>query len=90
MAGLSHRQKKILEVLKLQPGMTTREMAESIFGRLIEYRSKEYSSIHRSISSLERRGLVRRTQTQLRWFVAQEADGKQSVKQAYDEWEFTA
>jgi predicted transcriptional regulator len=47
--------------------MTTKELAEMVFRKPVEYKTKEYSSIHRSLISLERRGLINRVQIQLRW-----------------------
>jgi predicted transcriptional regulator len=67
MAGLSKNQKRILQFLEVKPEMTTKELAEMIFGKPVEYKSKEYSSIYRSLLSLERRGLIKRVQIQLRW-----------------------
>ena len=67
MKRLSRNQRLILKYLSLKPEMTTRELAEVVLGRLVEYRSKEYSSISRSLRSLERQGLVGRVQVQLRW-----------------------
>jgi DNA-binding MarR family transcriptional regulator len=64
---LSKNQKKILEMLEIKPNMTTKEIAETLFGKIIEYRTKEYSSTMRSLVSLERQGLVERVQVQLRW-----------------------
>ena len=67
MRRLSKNQQKILEVLEVKPEMTTKELAEVIFGKLISYKTKEYSTIHRSIRSLEKKGLVQRVHVQLRW-----------------------
>lgn len=67
MPHLSKKQKKILEILDVKPEMTTREIAEMIHGRLIECKTKEYSSINRSLRSLEKQGLVQRVFIQLRW-----------------------
>ncbi|MGD0644006.1 MAG: helix-turn-helix domain-containing protein [Candidatus Bathyarchaeia archaeon] len=67
MAGLSKNQKRILEILKIKPDMTTKEIAEMIFGKIIEYKSKEYASVHRSLFSLEKQGYIKRVQVQLRW-----------------------
>ena len=67
MAGLSNNQKLILKFLEVKPEMTTKELAEMVFGKPVEYKTKEYSSIHRSLISLERRGLINRVQIQLRW-----------------------
>lgn len=67
MAGLSKNQKKILELLEIKPDMTTKEIAEMIFGKIVKYRSKEYASVHRSLISLEKRKRIKRIQVQLRW-----------------------
>jgi DNA-binding Lrp family transcriptional regulator len=64
---ISKRQRKILEILEVKPEMTTKEIAEMIFGRLVECRTKEYSSINRSLRSLEREGMLQRVFVQLRW-----------------------
>jgi hypothetical protein len=53
LGGLSKNQKRILEMLTIKPNMTTKEIAEMIFGKIIEYKSKEYASVHRSLISLE-------------------------------------
>jgi hypothetical protein len=67
LAGLSKNQKKILEMLEIKPDMTTKEIAEMIFGKIVEYKSKEYASVHRSLISLEKQNLIKRIQVQLRW-----------------------
>lgn len=67
MRRLSKNQKKILEILEVKPEMTTKEIAEMVFGRLVQYKTKEYSSIMRSLVSLERQGFIERVHIQLRW-----------------------
>jgi len=67
MVRISKNQKKILEILDIKQDMTTKEIAEMVFGKLIEYKPKEYSSIHRSLISLEREGLIKRVQVKLIW-----------------------
>ena len=67
MVRISKNQKKILEILAIKPDMTTKEIAEMVFGKLIEYKTKEYSSIHRSLLSLEKHGFIKRVQVKLRW-----------------------
>ena len=67
MVRISKNQKKILEILNIKQDMTTKEIAEMVFGKLIEYKTKEYSSIHRSLISLEREGLIKRVQIKLMW-----------------------
>jgi DNA-binding MarR family transcriptional regulator len=65
--GLSKNQKRILEMLEIKPEMTTKEISEMLFGKIIKYKSKEYSSTYRSLKSLEERGRLRRVHVQLRW-----------------------
>ena len=60
----------ILSFLKIEPEMTTKELAELVFGKPVEYKTKEFSSINRSLRTLEKRGLVKRVQVQLRWKLA--------------------
>lgn len=67
MVRISKNQRKILEILAIKPNMTTKEIAEMVFGKLIEYKTKEYSSIHRSLLSLEKQGFIKRVQVKLRW-----------------------
>jgi DNA-binding MarR family transcriptional regulator len=67
LAGLSKNQKKILGMLEIKPNMTTKEIAEMIFGRIVEYKSKEYASVYRSLVSIEKQGYIQRVQVQLRW-----------------------
>ena len=54
-------------MLEIKPDMTTKDIAEMIFGKIIVYKSKEYASIHRSLISLEKQGRIKRVQVQLRW-----------------------
>jgi predicted transcriptional regulator len=67
MPGLSKNQKLILRLLEVKSEMTTKELAEMVFGKPVEYKTKEYSSIGRSLKSLERQGLIQKVQVQLRW-----------------------
>jgi hypothetical protein len=67
MNRLSKNKRKFLEILEIKPEMTTRQIAEVVFGKLVEYKTKEYNSIHRSLVSMERKGLVQRVHVQLKW-----------------------
>jgi len=67
LGGLSKRQKKILEILQIKPDMTTKEIAETVLGRLVEYKSQEFATVYRSLISLEKHGYIQRVQVQLRW-----------------------
>ena len=83
MGGLSKNQKKIMELLQIKPDMTTKEIAELIFGRIVSYKSKEYASVHRSLVSLERLSYIQRVQVQLRWRLAakKKAEGVPRLKE---------
>ena len=65
--GLSKNQKRILDMLDIKPEMTTKEISEMLFGKLVKYKSKEFSSTYRSLKSLEERGYLKRVHVQLRW-----------------------
>ena len=67
MGGLSKNQKLVLKLLEIKPEMTTKELAELVFGKPVEYKTKEYNSISRSLRSLEEQGLLKRVHIQLRW-----------------------
>ena len=54
-------------MLNIKPDMTTKEIAEMLFGKIVGYKSQEYSSVHRSLISLEKQGYIKRIQIQLRW-----------------------
>lgn len=74
MAGLSKNQRRIIEMLEIKPEMTTKEIAELLFGKLVMYKSKEYASVYRSLSSLEKQGIIKRVQVQLRWRIQQKPE----------------
>ncbi len=59
LVGLSKNQKRILEMLDIKPDMTTKEIAELIFGKIVGYKTKEYASVYRSLVSLGGRDLSR-------------------------------
>jgi hypothetical protein len=67
LGGISKNQKKILELLAVKPEMTTKEIAELLFGKTVKYKSQEYASVHRSLISLEKQKCIQRVQVQLRW-----------------------
>jgi predicted transcriptional regulator len=66
-ARLSEHQKLLLQFLQVKTEMTAKELAEMVFSRPVEYKSKEYSSISRSLNSLEKQGIVKRVQVKLKW-----------------------
>lgn len=50
--------------------MTVKELAEMIFNKPVKYKSKEYSTISRSLNSLEKQRIVKRVQVKLHWRLA--------------------
>ncbi len=74
MAGLSKNQRRIIEMLEIKPEMTTKEIAEMLFGKTVMYKSKEYASVYRSLASIEKQGIIKRVQVQLRWRIQQKPD----------------
>ena len=64
---LSQNQKEILEMLSEHPKSTQMEIARLIFNREISAKSSEFSSIGRSLRSLERRKLVERIGGKITW-----------------------
>jgi len=47
--------------------MPTKDLAEMIYGRIVQYKTKEYASTYRSLITLEKHGLIKRVRTQLTW-----------------------
>jgi hypothetical protein len=83
LVRLSKHQKAILELLSVKPEMSTKELAEMLFLRSVKYKSKEYTSVHRSLLALERHNCIQRVQVQLRWRLASpqaQAEVKQTLK----------
>ncbi|MGB9741369.1 MAG: hypothetical protein ACP5IM_06770 [Candidatus Bathyarchaeia archaeon] len=64
---LSRNQRKILEILEKYRELTARDIAEILWARDIQYKTPEYSSVHRSLTTLYKRGLVEKVGGQLKW-----------------------
>jgi DNA-binding MarR family transcriptional regulator len=64
---ISKNQRKILEILGKYEELTAKDIAEILWARDIRYQTPEYSSVHRSLSSLYERGLVEKVGGQLKW-----------------------
>jgi len=65
--SISKNQRRILEILRKYDELTARDIAEILWARDIRYKTPEYSSVHRSLTSLCRRGLVVRVGGKLKW-----------------------
>jgi Fe2+ or Zn2+ uptake regulation protein len=64
---ISKNQRKILEILENYEELTAKDIAEILWARDIRYQTPEYSSVHRSLSSLHERGLVEKVGGKLKW-----------------------
>jgi DNA-binding MarR family transcriptional regulator len=64
---LSSMQKRILEILTGYPESTAQEIATTYFNRHVKYKTKEYSSVHRSLRSLAKKNLVETVGGQIKW-----------------------
>jgi Fe2+ or Zn2+ uptake regulation protein len=64
---LSKNQRKILDILRKYQELTARDIAEILWARDIGYKTPEYSSVHRSLTALYKRGLVLKVGGQLKW-----------------------
>jgi Fe2+ or Zn2+ uptake regulation protein len=64
---ISRNQRKILEVLEKYGELTVRDIAEILWARDISYRSPHYSSVHRSLTTLQRKGLTEKVGGRVKW-----------------------
>jgi DNA-binding MarR family transcriptional regulator len=64
---LSKNQRRILEILAKYQELTARDIAEILWARDIRYKTPEYNSVHRSLTSLCKRGFVVKVGGQLKW-----------------------
>jgi len=64
---LSKNQRRILDILGKYQELTAKDIAEILWARDIGYKTPEYSSVHRSLTALYRRGLVLKVGGQLKW-----------------------
>jgi len=64
---ISKNQRKILDILEKYQELTAKDIAEILWARDISYKTPEYSSVHRSLTTLHERGLVEKVGGQLKW-----------------------
>jgi len=64
---ISKNQRKILDILEKYQELTAKDIAEILWARNIRYKTPEYSSVHRSLTTLHKRGLVEKVGGQLKW-----------------------
>ena len=56
-----------MEILNEYEELTARDIAEILWARDIRYNTPEYSSVHRSLTTLYKKGLVEKIGGQLKW-----------------------
>jgi hypothetical protein len=64
---ISRNQRKILEILDKYEELTAKDIAVILWARDIRYNTPEYSSVHRSLTTLYKRRLVEKVGGQLKW-----------------------
>lgn len=64
---LGKNQKRILNILEQYQELTAKDIAEIIWARDISYQTAEYTSVHRSLRALYKKGLVRKVGGQTKW-----------------------
>jgi predicted transcriptional regulator len=64
---ISKNQRKILEILEKYKELTAKDIAEILWARDIRYQTPEYSSVHRSLTTLHKKGLVEKSGGQVKW-----------------------
>ena len=58
---------KILCMLAAYPELKAKEIAEIIFNKEVKYKSKEYSSVNRSLNALVRKGQLEKVVGKVKW-----------------------
>jgi predicted transcriptional regulator len=64
---LGKNQLKILDILGKYGELTAKDIAEILWARDIRYKTAEYSSAIRSLTTLYKKGLVQKTSGQIMW-----------------------
>jgi predicted transcriptional regulator len=71
---ISSNQRRIMEILEKYEELTAKDIAEIVWARNVSYKTPQYSSVHRSLTNLCKKGLVEKVGGQLKW---RNATGKQ-------------
>jgi len=64
---IGENQRKILDILNKYQELTAKDIAEILWARDIRYKTPEYTSVHRSLAALYKKGLVEKLGGQLKW-----------------------
>jgi Fe2+ or Zn2+ uptake regulation protein len=70
---IGKNQRKVLDILDKYQELAARDIAEILWARDIRYKTAEYSSVHRSLRTLHRRGLVEQVGGKIKWRKARKA-----------------
>ena len=75
-AHIGENQRKILDILSKYQELTAKDIAEILWARDIHYKTPEYTSVHRSLAALYKKGLVQKVGGQLKWRKTKRASRK--------------
>ncbi len=64
---IGRNEEKILKILEQYPELTAKDIADIIWARDIRYQTAEYTSVHRSLRTLYKKGLVDKVGGQIMW-----------------------
>jgi Fe2+ or Zn2+ uptake regulation protein len=64
---IGKNQRRVLEILEKYRELTAKDIAEILWARDIQYQTKQFSSVHRSLRILYERGLVERVGGPIKW-----------------------
>jgi predicted transcriptional regulator len=64
---ISQNQRKIMEILDKYEELTAKDVAEILWARDIGYKTPQYTSVHRSLTTLYKKGLVEKVGGKLKW-----------------------
>jgi predicted transcriptional regulator len=73
---IGENQRKILDILNKYQELTAKDIAEILWARDIRYKTPEYTSVHRSLAALYKKGLVEKFGGQLKWRKTKRASNK--------------
>jgi Fe2+ or Zn2+ uptake regulation protein len=64
---IGKNQRKVLDILEKYQELTAKDIAEILWARDVRYKTPEFSSVHRSLRVLLKRGLVEKVGGPIKW-----------------------
>jgi Fe2+ or Zn2+ uptake regulation protein len=64
---IGKNQRKVLGILEKYQELTAKDIAEILWARDAHYKTPEFSSVHRSLRVLRKRGLVEKVGGPIKW-----------------------